>query len=125
MRFATVPMSYPVSGSKDSSSDIKKEERQVWFITIDDDSIVSEEDPHRRKQMLLQAFGDWHDPICRIVDATPSSEILMERAVAHRHSMEPVLDLNAVIKQLRGERPPNSGRGPCIVFVGVSLCSAA
>lgn len=111
MRFATVPMRYP--GSMQTT-----EERQVWFITIDDDEIVGEPDPLRRRTMLLEAFADWHDPIRKIVEATPPDEILMERAIAHSHSLGPVLNFNRVVEQMRGVRPPNSGKGPCIIYLG-------
>lgn len=111
MRFATVPMLCPtVKG---------REERQVWFITIDDDKISNETDLVKRRDMLLEAFRDWHDPIRQIVLATPPDEILVERAIAHRHCMGPVLSFNTnVVQHLRGRRPPSSGEGPCIVCVG-------
>jgi 2-polyprenyl-6-methoxyphenol hydroxylase-like FAD-dependent oxidoreductase len=114
MRFATVPMSYPV-GIHQSQH---REERQVWFITIDDDRIAAEADPLRRRTLLLEAFRNWHDPIRRIVEATPPDSILMERAVAHRHSMAPVVSLNRLLEKARGRRPPSSGEGPCLAFVG-------
>ena len=114
MRFATVPMLYPGP----NNGNHKREERQVWFITIDDDDISSEPDSSKRRQMLLETFRDWHDPICRTVEATPPEEILMERAIAHRHCTGPVLAFNKVVRQMNGVRPPNSGEGPCVVFVG-------
>jgi 2-polyprenyl-6-methoxyphenol hydroxylase-like FAD-dependent oxidoreductase len=117
MRFATVPMSYPV-GIHRQNQQQHREERQVWFITIDDDRIAAEADPLRRRTLLLEAFQNWHDPIRRIVEATPPESILMERAVAHRHSMAPVLNLNRVLEKTRGRRPPNSGEGPCLAFIG-------
>lgn len=113
MRFATVPMMFPTKNMG------KREERQVWFITIDDDTIANEPDPQKRLDMLLHEFRDWHDPIAQIVSATPPEDILVERALAHRHSMGPVLNFNTnVVKHLRGKRPPSSGEGPCITFVG-------
>jgi 2-polyprenyl-6-methoxyphenol hydroxylase-like FAD-dependent oxidoreductase len=112
MRFATVPMAYPVGINQ------HREERQVWFITIDDDRIAAEPDPLTRRTLLLEAFRGWHDPIRRVVESTPPESILMERAVAHRHSMAPVLNLNQVLEKARGRRPPSSGDGPCVVFVG-------
>jgi 2-polyprenyl-6-methoxyphenol hydroxylase-like FAD-dependent oxidoreductase len=60
MRFATVPMIYP-------GADGRQEERHVWFITIDDDTISTEKDPSKRKALLLEAFQDWHDPIGQLV----------------------------------------------------------
>ena len=111
MRFATVNMTYPDKGST-------KEEKQVWFITIDDDNITSESDPEKRKTILLDAFASWHSPICDMVASTPADEILMERAVAHSHSMAPVVDMNGVLTEIGQRRPPSSGRGPAMVFIG-------
>lgn len=116
MRFATVPMQYPSAGAKCDN------ERQVWFITIEDDTINNEPDPVRRRDLLLEAFRDWHDPIRQTVLATPPEDILMERALAHRHCMGPVLNFNSnVVKNLSGRRPPSSGEGPAIVFVGDAM----
>jgi 2-polyprenyl-6-methoxyphenol hydroxylase-like FAD-dependent oxidoreductase len=111
MRFATVPMECPLpSGGK--------EERHTWFITIDDENISSEEDPSKRKDMLLEAFRDWHDPIRQLVEATPPDEILMDRAVAHKHSCEPIVNFNEVVHMIRKKPVPASGNGPAIQFVG-------
>lgn len=115
MRFATVPLHHP----SDNNTSDKKEEKQVWFITINDDKCTSETDPVKRRGLLLQAFQNWHDPIQRILLATPPDQILMERAVAHCHAVPPVLNFNQVIQQIRGERPPSRhGEGPAIVFIG-------
>ena len=111
MRFATVPMSFP------GSSGIR-EEREVWFITIDNDEIVSEVDPSRRREKLLHEFKDWHDPIRQLIEATPADEIIMERAMAHKHSMEPVANFNEIVTRIRGEGPPSKGNGPAIAFLG-------
>jgi 2-polyprenyl-6-methoxyphenol hydroxylase-like FAD-dependent oxidoreductase len=111
MRFATVSMYSPTPRGR--------EEKQVWFITTDNDAIAAEPDPTKRRDLLLQDFKDWHDPIRQIVSETPPEEILMERAVAHRHCMGPVLSFNSdVVQLIRGRRPPSSGEGPCIVFIG-------
>ena len=113
MRFATVPMMCPTPQGR--------EERQVWFITIDNDALVKESDPVKRRDMLLNEFKDWHEPIQRTVMATPAEEILIERAVAHRHCTGPVLAFNTkVVRRLRGRHPPSSGEGPCVVFIGDS-----
>ena len=112
MRFATVPMLY----LNDHTG--KREERQVWFITINDDTITSETDPAKRRDLLVEAFRDWHDPVCKLVEATPPDEILMERAMAHKHCMGPVIDFNQVVKQIRGAAPPSAGGGPAIQFMG-------
>jgi 2-polyprenyl-6-methoxyphenol hydroxylase-like FAD-dependent oxidoreductase len=111
MRFATVPMSF--KGPMNT-----REERQVWFITIDDKDIANEADPVRRREMLLDAFSSWHEPIRQTVEATPPEEILIERAIAHRHCMGPILNMNKLIQQIRGTRPPSSGEGPNLIFVG-------
>ncbi len=113
MRFATVPMEYP--GGRINGT---KEERQVWFITIDDKNISSETDPEKRRQLLLETFRDWHSPICQIVKATPAHEILMERAMAHRHSMRPVVNFYGLIRSVRKRSVPVTGSGPAIQFVG-------
>eukprot|EP00534_Pseudo-nitzschia_fraudulenta_P007448 CAMPEP_0201177648 /NCGR_PEP_ID=MMETSP0851-20130426/108216_1 /ASSEMBLY_ACC=CAM_ASM_000631 /TAXON_ID=183588 /ORGANISM="Pseudo-nitzschia fraudulenta, Strain WWA7" /LENGTH=243 /DNA_ID=CAMNT_0047461291 /DNA_START=8 /DNA_END=739 /DNA_ORIENTATION=+ len=111
MRFATVPLAFPSSGGK-------KEERNTWFITIDDERISSEEDPSKRKEMLLDAFRDWHDPIRQLVEATPPDEIRMDRAVAHKHSCEPIANFNEVVQAIHRKPPPAIGSGPAVQFVG-------
>lgn len=113
MRFATVKMGCP---TKERLG--KPDEKQVWFITIDDNEIVSEPNPQKRKEMLLDAFSKWHQPICEMVEATPADEILAERAMAHRHSVAPVDDMNDLLKRIRGKRPPSSQRGPAMIFIG-------
>jgi 2-polyprenyl-6-methoxyphenol hydroxylase-like FAD-dependent oxidoreductase len=111
MRFATVSMYSPTPRGR--------EEKQVWFITTDNDAISAEPDPTKRRDLLLQDFKDWHDPIRQIVSETSPEDILMERAIAHRHCMGPVLSFNSdVVQLIRGRRPPSSGEGPCIVFIG-------
>lgn len=117
MRFATVPMISPVDG--------QRKEQQVWFITIDDDDIRNEPDPARRKQKLLEVFKDWHDPIGQLVESTPSESILMERAMAHRHSMSPVANFNGILSRIRDHKPPAAGNGPSIVFVGDSFMTVS
>jgi len=111
MRFATVPMEFTLPGGK-------TEERHTWFITIDDKSISSEKDPHKRKTILMQAFRNWHDPIQQMVETTPAEEILMDRAVAHKHSCEPIVNLNEVVSSIRKRPVLTSGNGPAIQFVG-------
>lgn len=111
MRFATVPLFYPGPLGK-------REERQVWFATINDDAIATEPDAAKRRDMLVEAFSSWHDPVCKTMEATPPEDILVERAVAHRHCMGPAMSMNHVIQRIGGTRPPNSGEGPCMVFVG-------
>jgi 2-polyprenyl-6-methoxyphenol hydroxylase-like FAD-dependent oxidoreductase len=114
MRFATVPLSFP-------SGESKRTEKQVWFITTSDDSIAEEPDAIKRREMLLAAFADWHDPIPRMVEATPPDEISFERAKAHRHSVPPVLNINQVLTSAKKRQPTASGPGPAMVFVGDSF----
>lgn len=111
MRFATVPMHYP-------GTQQKEEEKQVWFVTINDEEVCGEKDPVIRQQKILEAFQDWHDPVCHIIEATPPEEILMTRAIAHRHSVGPVVDFNTIMKQTTGKRPPSAGEGACLLFTG-------
>lgn len=111
MRFATVPMEFPLPGER-------KEERHTWFITIDDEKISSEENSGIRKKMLLEAFQNWHDPIRQLVEATPPDEILMDRAVAHKHSCEPIVNFNEIVSSIRKKPIPASGNGPAVQFVG-------
>jgi 2-polyprenyl-6-methoxyphenol hydroxylase-like FAD-dependent oxidoreductase len=111
MRFATVPMSYP-------SGENKRTEKQVWFITTSDDSIAQEEDPVKRRDLLLNAFANWHSPICELIQATPPEEILHERAMAHKHCVGPVLNVNRDLKQYSNKPTNSGGPGPAICFVG-------
>jgi len=110
MRFATVPLISPIDG--------QRKEQQVWFITTDDEDIRNEIDPIIRKEKLLAAFSKWHDPISQLVESTPAESILIERALAHRHSMGPVANFNGILTRIRERKPPSSGNGPAIVFVG-------
>jgi 2-polyprenyl-6-methoxyphenol hydroxylase-like FAD-dependent oxidoreductase len=112
MRFAAVPMTY----LDDRTG--RREERQVFFITTNDNEIMSETDPALRKEKLMEAFSSWHDPIVQIVQETPPGEILMERAMAHKHCMSPVTNYNKIVKRLGKRQPSSAGGGPAIVFVG-------
>lgn len=111
MRFATVPLSSP-------NADGTMSEQHVWFITIDDETIVNEPDPVQRRSKLLEAFRDWHDPIVQLVASTPADEILMERAIAHKHSMTPVTNFNGIVSRMLHKPILSEGSGPAIVFVG-------
>lgn len=111
MRFAEVPMSYP-------SGENKRVEKHVWFITTSDDSIAAEEDPVKRRDLLLDAFKGWHSPVCEIVETTPPEEILHERAVAHRHYAPPVMNVNSDLKQYGRKRTNSNGPGPALVYIG-------
>lgn len=110
MRFASVPL---------RCEQQQHREMQTWFATIADDAITAETDAERRKEQLVHAFRGWHDPVCDTIQSTPAEDILMERAVAHRHCMSPLLQLNTMtLPNLRGKRPPSSGEGPAVVFLG-------
>ena len=130
MRFAAVGMSTP------SPSGGAGVESQVWFATTNDRSIASIDDPAERRAKLADHFRTWHDPVARLIESTPSQDILVERGVAHRHSTRPVYDLAAIIEhdrrvderaraKERGEeyREPSKpvdhdGPGPVLIFVG-------
>ena len=130
MRFAAVGMSTP------SPSGGEEVESQVWFATTNDRSIASIADPDERRERLADHFRSWHDPVARLIESTPSGDILVERGVAHRHSTRPVFDLAAIIEherrveerakaKERGQeyREPSKpvdhdGPGPVLVFVG-------
>lgn len=111
MRFATVPIEVKVDGTV-------TKELHTWFITIDDSTIASEIDPNKRKELLLKAFKEWHDPIRQLVEATPSNDILMDRAMAHKHSCEPVVNFNGVVHSIRKKPVPSIGDGPVLLFIG-------
>lgn len=111
MRFATVPLLIPGPNGK-------LKENQVWFATVNDDRISSNPDPVERRNLLVDKFQNWHDPICRMMEATPAEDILVERAIAHNYCMGPVLSFNEVVRRRTGIYPPNGGQGPCIVFLG-------
>mmetsp|Transcript_37357 Transcript_37357/g.54624 ORF Transcript_37357/g.54624 Transcript_37357/m.54624 type:complete len:374 (-) Transcript_37357:308-1429(-) len=89
MRFAVVSMVHPTSSSDKGN----KKEEQVWFITTSDPKISSESDASVRKELLMKKFQNWHDPIGRLIESTPPDDILMERALAHRHSVGPVFNV--------------------------------
>jgi 2-polyprenyl-6-methoxyphenol hydroxylase-like FAD-dependent oxidoreductase len=114
MRFATVPLSFP-------SGEGRRVEQQVWFATTSDRNITDEVDPVKRKEELIQAFSSWHDPIARLMEATPADEILMERAVAHKHCVGPVSNIHRLVRELHQGAPLSAGPGPAMVFVGDSL----
>ena len=95
------------------------------------------------KQLLLEAFGSWHQPVKTLIETTPSDAIMYELAVAHRHSAGPVCDvgrileferwqasMNRKMKEAGGNEvipfPPDeggriNGRGPIIVFIGDAM----
>lgn len=94
MRFATVPMEQNINHNEEQHI-------QVWFITIDNDNIINELDPTKRRDMLLYEFRNWHDPIKQILLSTLPNEILMERAVAHKRNVSPITSFYHVIQQYK------------------------
>eukprot|EP00523_Entomoneis_sp_CCMP467_P001259 CAMPEP_0168754658 /NCGR_PEP_ID=MMETSP0724-20121128/19622_1 /TAXON_ID=265536 /ORGANISM="Amphiprora sp., Strain CCMP467" /LENGTH=587 /DNA_ID=CAMNT_0008803159 /DNA_START=29 /DNA_END=1789 /DNA_ORIENTATION=+ len=126
MRFATVPMQIPQASSSSSSPSSEAQqssaEHQVWFITVNDATLAQEqallgEGIYYWKNTLTI---NWHDPIAGIVQATDPETILMERAIAHRHCMGPILNLNKVLQRIGGgtDNHNNNGPGPAVVFLG-------
>jgi hypothetical protein len=131
MRFATVPMKIKNnSNTNDGSQQENQQHQQVWFITIDDDHLIQEQDPMKRRDMLLHKFQSWHDPIKQIIVATPPDEILMERAVAHKRNASPITSFYHAVQQHKQQshvlssddssinRNYNSNHGPCLLFHG-------
>jgi len=138
MRFATVPM----------------QKGQAWFVTTSDprfrlqhnsehddkiqDSNSSTLSSEERKQIILNAFKDWHDPIIPLIESTPANDIMMENAIAHQFSMGPLLSLHNHDSNLAGIHGKSKqsetstaefkrkqryedeiiGRGPILCFVG-------
>ena len=131
MRFAAVSMSHPKSIEH---LDGDREEKHVWFATTSDKSIASNVNPKERKQLLLKAFKNWHNPISQLIESTPAHQILMEHGVAHKHSVHPVLNLSEILKyeqtvlgmqernnftSLNGVQGEDGyGSGPIIMFIG-------
>jgi len=133
MRFAAVGMSHPkscIDGEDDLiTSSPERIEKQVWFATIRDTELTGVKDPEERKKLLVDAFKSWHDPVGRLIDSTPSEEIIMERGVAHKHSVFPVFNLSQVIhyQQQMAMKMSDvsmhysrdfSGPGPILLFTG-------
>lgn len=113
MRFAAIGMSHPSDDGGD-----QKVEKQVWFATISDCELSSTKDAEERKKLLLSKFSEWHEPISSLIGSTPAEEILMERAVAHKHSLYPVLNLSEVIYYQKHYRHSPLGPGPPLLITG-------
>jgi len=92
MRFACVSMSVP-SGE----SETPRIKQQVWFATYDGGFNLTHNEEERKKE-LVRKFQGWHDPISKLIEATPAKDILMERGVAHKHSLFPVLRTAEVLR---------------------------
>jgi 2-polyprenyl-6-methoxyphenol hydroxylase-like FAD-dependent oxidoreductase len=119
MRFALVGMSHPTSEEGN-----ERTEKQVWFATICDEQICSNNNPEDRKDLLLKSFENWHDPIRQLIESTPAEKILMERGMGHRHSLLPVMNLAEVMQYQNRYVDANStpmpyhGPGPMLLFAG-------
>ena len=169
MRFAAVPFRHRVEDYSDNSNNVgrysesqaimnsKIVEEEVWFATISDPEFLNVfksstgnhdtvSDANRMKQLLLDAFGSWHQPIKALIETTPSEEIMYELAIAHRHSAGPVCDVGRILEFERWQAtmnrkmnvgggtekntvlPPDdddggriNGRGPILVFIGDAM----
>jgi 2-polyprenyl-6-methoxyphenol hydroxylase-like FAD-dependent oxidoreductase len=127
MRFAAVSMSPPkddcsmhVMDNDRLFNHSTRQETQVWFATTSDKNICNEQDPVKQKEMLLRAFSKWHDPIERLIRSTPVDNILVERGIAHKHSVNQVFNLFDILKQRNAKtsHDPALGPGPILLFTG-------
>lgn len=137
MRFAAVPFRHVLDD--DDEDDLhygkskwfeKKDDEEVWFATINDEKIY---DTYRtvgttitaeeRKQLLLDAFASWHEPVRTLIETTPAENILYEMAVAHRFNASPVFDVSSIVdfEQHGTGTGYIDGPGPMLVFVGDSM----
>jgi len=114
----------------------------VWFATISDPAFMEAfrasadaPDAAVQKQLLIEAFGEWHKPIRTLIETTPSEKIMYELAIAHRHNARPVFDVARIMEFERwqdAEKPKEDGgestlgegkihgRGPILQFIGDS-----
>ncbi len=144
MRFAAVGMSHPHTdddddddGDKNNNENTgsstrnnhhdgeirKRDEEQVWFATICDSEIIGIKNAEERKQVLLNTFKEWHDPVGSLIESTPANEIIMERGVAHKHAVYPVFNLSQMIHYRRQKTDidtfnDDGGPGPILLFTG-------
>jgi len=160
MRFAAVPFCHEIEDLEDDEDDTsnsgghysqsqsfksKQQDEEVWFATMSDPSFVhkanaaaTSHDAEERKQMLLDAFGEWHKPISTLISSTPADEIMYEIAIAHRHNTAPVFDLARImefeqlqdkmakaredggkdLKNINSDDIKINGQGPTLVFIG-------
>ena len=143
MRFAAVPFRHALDDESNDEDDNankfhygkskwfeKKDDEEVWFATINNEKIY---DTYRtlgtsitakeRKQLLLDAFGSWHEPVRTLIETTPAENILYEMAVAHRFNASPVFDVSNIVdfEQHGTGTGYIGGPGPMLVFVGDSM----
>ena len=123
MRFAAVP--FTTKGLV---------EKYVWFATINDSEkkLYNAQTTEKRKALLKESFEKWHDPISKLIESTPADEILMERAVAHKNIVKPILNFHEITehrKQLQFNKESTScnstngnddrvDSGPIVLFAG-------
>ncbi len=73
-------------------------------------------DPHTRKNELLEAFADWHEPIPQLIESTPADSILLhgayDRPPLKRWSHGAVTLLGDAAHPLT----PNLGQGGCLAI---------
>lgn len=138
-----------VDDVKNRSQILEEKDEVVWFATIsqsvfDDDSL----DATRRKELLLEAFGSWHDPVRTLIETTPADEIMYECAIAHQYCANPVFDVGRIMefeswreRTVRSKDKSGGGRlsnfdrldyndggkidgnGPILVFIGDAMMS--
>ena len=143
MRFAAVTMSVPEDErGRGGGGDEGRTKQQVWFATTSDPAVTrlalsvdgsadTEPDLNERRKVLANHFRSWHDPVARLIESTPADDILVERAMAHRHqSRQPIFDLADAIEKDEGQEQERGGvqvdgpgglggeRGPILLFVG-------
>lgn len=131
MRFAAVSMSHPKDysatqdtgeNSTDESYRSLREQIQVWFATTSDRNICDETDPVKQKEKLIQAFSPWHDPIKSLIQSTPVGNIIVERGIAHKYSVNQVFNLSDILRPNQADEKnrydPTLGPGPIILFTG-------
>jgi 2-polyprenyl-6-methoxyphenol hydroxylase-like FAD-dependent oxidoreductase len=121
-RFAAVEMT--------TNNGTEQEQMEVWFATTSNPLLAEEKDLERRKELLLKEFSDWHDPVRRLVEATPAELIGREKAVAHKHCVTPVRNVGEILDYQQFQRESqsgvssgngihfNSGPGPVLAFTG-------
>ncbi|KAL7537804.1 hypothetical protein ACHAXR_008104 [Thalassiosira sp. AJA248-18] len=153
MRFAAVPFYHETEDLDDDEDDdsnstghysksqsfiSKKKDEEVWFATIFDPVFIDQfassakaTDPIEQKQLLMKAFGSWHNPVQELIESTPAEDIIYEMAVAHRHNARPVFDVARIMEFEMWQEKINdnqsgdgdekiNGRGPIICFIGDS-----
>lgn len=146
MRFAAVPYCHETEylgannygeniGTSGQSFTSKRKDEEVWFATISDPAFADAPNAAERKQLLLQAFGQWHKPIKTLIETTPAEKIMYEYAIAHRHNTRPVFDVATIMEfdrwqnAIKGKEDTSesawgeekiNGRGPILQFIGDS-----